>query len=164
MSYRSFSLTWSVAPVGWWNNTKYLNKKELIPVPYTNMAAIHCFGTPIWPPWRQMKTIYWTSTARICFFYINDNYGDLCENRTVKREFLVQSPLHANPETQSGQCLQYTQIAVLVFRGMNWFINAYIIICYFVCCQTSRHFKSSRRELENVRKKDWQTLNVIMKC
>jgi hypothetical protein len=40
ISYRSFSLTWSVAPVGWWNNTKYLNKKELIPVPYTNMAAI----------------------------------------------------------------------------------------------------------------------------
>jgi hypothetical protein len=41
--YRSFSLTWSVAPVGWWNNTKYLNKKELIPVPYTNMAAISLF-------------------------------------------------------------------------------------------------------------------------
>jgi hypothetical protein len=40
---RSFSLTWSVAPVGWWNNTKYLNKKELIPVPYTNMAAISLF-------------------------------------------------------------------------------------------------------------------------
>jgi hypothetical protein len=38
--YRSFSLTWSVASVWWWNNTKYLNKKELIPVPYTNMAAI----------------------------------------------------------------------------------------------------------------------------
>ena len=41
--YRSFSLTWSVASVGWWNNTKYLNKKELIPVPYTNMAAISLF-------------------------------------------------------------------------------------------------------------------------
>jgi hypothetical protein len=41
--YRSFSLTWSVAPVGWWNNTKYLSKKELIPVPYTNMAAISLF-------------------------------------------------------------------------------------------------------------------------
>jgi hypothetical protein len=40
---RSFSLTWSVAPVGWWNNTKYLNKKELIPIPYTNMAAISLF-------------------------------------------------------------------------------------------------------------------------
>jgi hypothetical protein len=43
IAYRSFSLTWSVAPVGWWNNTKYLNKKELIPVPYTNMAAISLF-------------------------------------------------------------------------------------------------------------------------
>ena len=43
VAYRSFSLTWSVAPVGWWNNTKYLNKKELIPVPYTNMAAISLF-------------------------------------------------------------------------------------------------------------------------
>jgi hypothetical protein len=32
-----------VAPVGWWNNMKYLNKKELIPVPYTNMAAISLF-------------------------------------------------------------------------------------------------------------------------
>ena len=32
-----------MAPVGWWNNTKYLNKKELIPVPYTNMAAISLF-------------------------------------------------------------------------------------------------------------------------
>jgi hypothetical protein len=42
-SIRSFSLTWSVAPVWWWNNTKYLNKKELIPVPYTNMAAISLF-------------------------------------------------------------------------------------------------------------------------
>jgi hypothetical protein len=42
-TYRSFSLTWSVAPVGWWNNTKYLNTKELIPVPYTNMAAISLF-------------------------------------------------------------------------------------------------------------------------
>jgi hypothetical protein len=41
--YRSFSLMWSVGPVGWWNNTKYLNKKELIPVPYTNMAAISLF-------------------------------------------------------------------------------------------------------------------------
>jgi hypothetical protein len=40
VDYRSFSLAWSVAPVGWWNNTKYLNKKELIPVPYTNMAAV----------------------------------------------------------------------------------------------------------------------------
>ena len=42
-THRSFSLTWSVAPVGWWNNTKYLNKKELIPVPYTNMATISLF-------------------------------------------------------------------------------------------------------------------------
>jgi hypothetical protein len=43
--------------------------------------------------------------------------------------------------------------------GQNRFSKQYIVICYFVCCQTGRHFKSSRRELANVRIK--RMSNVI---
>ena len=35
--------------------------------------------------------------------------------------------------------------------GTNLLIKPYIVICYFVRCQTGRHFKSLRRELANVR-------------
>ena len=43
-------------------------------------------------------------------------------------------------------------------QNRNWFIKPYILICYFVCCQTGRHFKSSRRKLTNVRIKRLTTI------
>jgi hypothetical protein len=33
----------------------------------------------------------------------------------------------------------------------SFIIKRYMVICYFVCCQTVRHFQSPRRELANVR-------------
>jgi hypothetical protein len=36
-------------------------------------------------------------------------------------------------------------------RNWNWFNKSYTVICYFVCYQTGKHFKLSRRELANVR-------------
>ena len=77
-NYRSFSLTWSVAPVGWWNNTKYLNKKELIPVPYTNMAAISLF----W--YTNMAAV--TSDENDLF--TNIPFTTLCES-SMNNQFII---------------------------------------------------------------------------
>ena len=49
--YRVFSLTWPASMQIYWNKRKRLHKK-IVQLPED------WFGTPIWPPWRHVKTLY----------------------------------------------------------------------------------------------------------
>ena len=53
-TYRAFSLTWPAAMQIYWNKRKFLHKKR-VQLP---QDSFHCFGTPIWLPWRHVKTLY----------------------------------------------------------------------------------------------------------
>ena len=47
----------------YWNKRKFLHKKRVqlsqdcLGTP-TGGQPFHCFGTPIWPSWRQVKTLF----------------------------------------------------------------------------------------------------------
>ena len=49
--YRVFSLTWPASMQIYWNKRKRLHKKRV-------QLPEDWFGTPIWPPWRHVKTLY----------------------------------------------------------------------------------------------------------
>ena len=49
--YRVFSLTWSASMQIYWNKRKRLHKKRV-------QLPQDWFGTPRWPPWRHVKTLY----------------------------------------------------------------------------------------------------------
>ena len=62
--YIAFSLTWPASMLIYWNKTKRLHEKR-VQLP-EDFLGIHCFGTPIWPPWRQVKTLYtWPETESL---------------------------------------------------------------------------------------------------
>ena len=48
---RAFSLTWSTSMQIYWKKRTFLNKKRV-------QLSQDWFGTPIWPPWRHVKTLY----------------------------------------------------------------------------------------------------------
>ena len=60
----AFSLTWSASMQIYWNKWKYRHKKKVhVHVPQDCLWTLtwppfHCFGTPIWPLWRHVKTLY----------------------------------------------------------------------------------------------------------
>ena len=70
ISYRAFSFTWPAAMLIYWNKRKRLHwEKHSTPRGfcwYPTWPPFHCFGTPIWPPWRHVKTLY--SNARLKWF------------------------------------------------------------------------------------------------
>ena len=49
--YRVFSLTWPASMQICWNKRKRLHKKRF-------QLPEDLSGTPIWPPWRHVKTLY----------------------------------------------------------------------------------------------------------
>ena len=51
---RVFSLTWPASTQIDWNKRKRLHKKR-VQLPQ-DWFGFNCFGTPIWPPWRRVKT------------------------------------------------------------------------------------------------------------
>ena len=60
--YRVFSLTWPASMQIYWNKRKRLHKKR-VQLPQDGFGTpswplFHCFGTPIWLPWRHVKTLY----------------------------------------------------------------------------------------------------------
>ena len=60
--YRVFSLTWPASMQIYWNKRKRLHKKRVqLPQDWFRTPTwrpSHCFGTPICPPWRHVKTLY----------------------------------------------------------------------------------------------------------
>ena len=50
-TYRVFSLTWPASMQIYWNKRKSLHKKRV-------QLPEDWFGTPMWPPWRHVKTLY----------------------------------------------------------------------------------------------------------
>ena len=62
LSNRVFSLTWPASMQIYWNKRKRLHKKRVqLPEDWfgtTTWPHFHCFGTPIWPPWRHVKMLY----------------------------------------------------------------------------------------------------------
>ena len=60
--YRALSLTWSAAKQMYWNKRKCLHKKSVQLLPdwfgTPTWPPFHCVGTPIWLPWRHVKTLY----------------------------------------------------------------------------------------------------------
>ena len=61
-SYRVFSLAWPAFIQIYWNKRKRLHKKRVqLPQDWFGTLTwppFHCFETPIWPPWRHVKTLY----------------------------------------------------------------------------------------------------------
>ena len=57
----AFSLTWPAPMQIYWNKWKgwhtHTKKQDWFGTP-TCGPPFHCFGTPIWPPWRHVKTLY----------------------------------------------------------------------------------------------------------
>ena len=59
----AFSITWPASMLIYWNKRKFLHKKRVqlsqdcLGTP-TCGPPFHCFGTPIWPSWRQVKTLF----------------------------------------------------------------------------------------------------------
>ena len=55
----------------YWNKRKRFHKKRVqLPKDWfgtTTWRPFHCFGTPIWPPWRHVKTLYTLVTYRVKF-------------------------------------------------------------------------------------------------
>ena len=66
--YRAFSLTWPASMQIYWNKRKRLHKKRVqLPKDWFGTPTwplFHCLGTPIWPPWRHVKTLF-VNTALI---------------------------------------------------------------------------------------------------
>ena len=60
--YIVFSLTWPAYMQIYCNKRKRLLKKRVqLPGNWFRTPTwprFHCFGTPIWPPWRHVKTLY----------------------------------------------------------------------------------------------------------
>ena len=60
--YRVFSLTWPASMQIYWNKRKRLYKKRVqLPEDWFGKPTwrpFHCFGTPIWPQLRHVKTLY----------------------------------------------------------------------------------------------------------
>ena len=58
---RAFSLTWPASTLIYWNKRKHLQEKRVeLPEDFLGTPTwplFHCFGTPIWPPWRHVKTL-----------------------------------------------------------------------------------------------------------
>ena len=53
---RVFSLTWLASMQIYWNKRKRLHKKRV-------QFQEDWFGTPKWPPWRHVKTLYKEKTV-----------------------------------------------------------------------------------------------------
>ena len=56
--YRVFSLTWPASMQIYWNKRKRLHKKRV-------QLPEDWFGTPIWPPWRHVKTLYCNALSQL---------------------------------------------------------------------------------------------------
>ena len=61
--YKAFSFTWPTSKPIYWNKRKHLDKNRVqltVDLFGTQWNGSHvCFGTPIWPRWRHVKTLYW---------------------------------------------------------------------------------------------------------
>ena len=69
---RVFSITWPAAVKINWNKRKCLHKKRVqLPQDWFGKPTwppFHCFGAPIWLPWRHVKrwAIFWLVTHPVC--------------------------------------------------------------------------------------------------
>ena len=56
-----FSLAWATSMQIYWNERKRLHKKRAqLPKDWSGTPTwppFHCFGTPLWRPWRHVKTL-----------------------------------------------------------------------------------------------------------
>ena len=63
LTYRAFSITWPASMQIYGNKRNHLHKKR-VQLPQDWLEHQHgrrfiaCFGTPIWPPWSHVKTLY----------------------------------------------------------------------------------------------------------
>ena len=69
-AYRAFSLTWPVSMLINWNKRNYLHEKRVkLPEDFLGTPTwppFHCFGTPIWPLWRHVKTLCSVNMVGYC--------------------------------------------------------------------------------------------------
>ena len=106
----AFSLTWPASMQIYWNKWKYLHKKK-VHVPQDCLWTLtwppfHCFGTPIWPLWRHVKTLYrvlyrWKffPTARALIGYFEVTWHPtmkLFPSKTSEQAILKNLQLRAN--------------------------------------------------------------------
>ena len=108
-AYRVFSLTWTAYMQIYCNKRKRLHKKRVqLPGDWFETPTwplFRCFGTPIWPPWRHVKTLYRCTYPQIMLKLVHSNFSgsqthDLC---------LVVRLVH-----------QRGQLKVLGSKSMHW--------------------------------------------
>ena len=89
ISYSESSLTCSASMQIYWNERKRLHEKRVqLPQDWfgtQTLPPFHCFGTPIWPPWRHVKTLY-------------QFFGFLRSRVDVPSVFFGVTPLTKKPE------------------------------------------------------------------
>ena len=99
----AFSLTWPASMQIYWNKWKYLHKKK-VHVPQDCLWTLtwppfHCFGTPIWPLWRHVKTPYRVLYRALGIF-----------PNSARSHWLLRGYITSNNETVSRQNLWASNI------------------------------------------------------
>ena len=99
----AFSLTWPASMQIYWNKWKYLHKKK-VHVPQDCLRTLtwppfHCFGTPIWPLWRHVKTPYRVLYRALGIF-----------PNSARSHWLLRGYITSNNETVSRQNLWASNI------------------------------------------------------
>ena len=83
-----FSLTWPASMKIFWNKRKRLHKKGVqLPQDWFGTPTwllVHCFGTPIWPPWRHVKTLHWIQALNM-LAYENIRFSSLFAAGDISR-------------------------------------------------------------------------------
>ena len=99
------------------------------------MAVIYCFGTPIWPPWRHVKTLFWEILA--CSR--RSDSGERCEvKRSAKNKSEVGGPL-------SLVSLYFSSLSLLRTALHN--LNAWNRVGGFLQQQKTNRFRLAKEQL-----------------
>ena len=113
---RLFSLTWSASMQIYWNKRKRLHKKRV-------QLPEDWFGTPIWPPWRHVKTLYIYKLQMGKFMY---QYKSGLLPYSFNNMFLVTCQVHSYGTRSSElfylpQCRTNIRKFSISFQGPKFF-------------------------------------------
>ena len=98
-SNRAFSLMWPASMQIYWSKRKCLHEK-IVQLPQDRFGTptwlpFYCFGIPIWPPWRHVKTLFqvrfnWRwNWRRALVFLLSVAFADRPANVCGKGTFIV---------------------------------------------------------------------------
>ena len=101
--YRVFSLTWPASMQIYWNKRKRLHKKRV-------QLPQDWFGTPTWPPWRHVKTLYCLG-EQPTFSDANSGFTAKWRLRNERRNSILMTCYHSDLGSASDWLKQITVAA-----------------------------------------------------